>query len=348
MPPSICVDYLGLQLNSPIIVGACPLNLNPERVRELSIAGAGAVVLPSLFEEQVVHRRQEQGRMSTAQESKVESLRYEATEDQYNGGPDNYLDTIATLKRSTGLAVIASLNGATKGCWLSIAAEMEQAGADALEVFLENDCPDPALDANALEASLLECVTDVCDQVSIPVSVKLSPYHSNLANLGWRLAESGASGIVCFAHDPTWQIVKEEICATPNWEVNAPCAINPTIAGLVRLRSGGPQLSVAASGGVRSPEDVVRCIQAGADVAMITGEVYRAGVEAVAHVVEGLCSYLQRNDFESIQDLIAARPEPKLRGRGSFLRFLKFDREKISVHAAPPKVGDRWGHVDPN
>ncbi|MCA9130066.1 MAG: hypothetical protein KDB22_23425 [Planctomycetales bacterium] len=329
MPPSICTEYLGLQLTSPILVGACPLTVSPERVRELAIAGAGAIVLPSLFEEQVIHSRLAQGQPVSAEEEQIELKRYDCAEDEYNGGPGAYLDIIATLKRSTGLPIVASLYGSTGGPWLSIASQIQYAGADALEVFLENDMPDPAAEPNRIEDVLLEGVSDLCDQVSIPVAVKLSPYHSNLPNLGWRLAESGASGIVCFAHDPIWQVIKEELCSTPNWQVNAPCSVNPTVAGLVRMRGGGPALSLAASGGVRSPEDVVRCIQAGADVVMIASEIYRTGVESVAHMVEGLCSYLQRNQFASIQELVKARPTPLPRGSGSFLRFLKFANQTV-------------------
>lgn len=309
LPPS-CTQYLGLKLNSPVVIGACPLTLNPETVRQLAIAGAGAIVLPSLFEEQVVHKMLDEGSATTGEEKHVESVCYEAAEDEYNGGPDRYLHTISELKRAIGIPVFASLNGSTGGRWLSIASDMEQAGADGLEVTLEPTYLDPALSANEVEERFLATVNDVCDQISIPVAIKLTPFHTNLPNLAWRLMEAGAAGIVCFAQEPTWMIDLDRIETSMTWALSGANTINPTVAGLIRLH-GGPPISVAASGGISSVEDVIRAVVAGADVVMVTSELYRSGTDVISHLVEGLRSYLARNDFESFGALKKSRPHAK-------------------------------------
>ncbi len=346
MPPSTSAQYLGLQLSSPVVIGACPMTLNPEAVRALSIAGAGAIVLPSLFEEQVVHQVTESGELTSRRRSRAESVADGQVEDRFNGGPQGYVDSIVSLKRTTGLPVIASLNGCTSGHWLGIASALEQAGADALEVSLEADPPDPTIGADRVEELLLKSVAALCDLVSIPVSVKLSPFHTNLPNLAWNLSESGASGLVCFAHDPTWQVQKDRIEASLNWSLSQTRSVNETISGVIRVCCGGPPISIAACGGIRSSEDVVKTIIAGADVVMVTSEIYRVGPDAIAHLTEGLSSYLERHNFTSFADLLQARPIPSPYRRSAYLRSLSRSNHDVDPKPNPlPRSGDRWGHV---
>lgn len=346
MNTNTATEYLGLPLNSPIVIGACSLTRNPEHVRELSIAGAGAVVLPSLFEEQIVHQLLEDGRQIQEAESKVEARCYGRSEDGYNGGPEDYIETLSMLKGATGLPVIANLNGCTSGEWLSFSKEIEQAGADALELSLDCEIPDGALSADQVEQLMVDCVTEVCDLVDIPVSVKLTSFHTNLGHLAWRLTEAGAAGIVCFAHEPVWEVSTEQVRASMNWALTAASDINSTIAGLIRIRSHGPAISVAASGGISTPQDLLRTIIAGADVGMVTSEVYRSGPDAVAHLLEGLCSYLTRHGFISFADFLSSRPQPQgsLRGLalGSLTGSEQFVDPTPGIH---PKSGDRWGHL---
>jgi dihydroorotate dehydrogenase (fumarate) len=347
MPPDTVAHYLGMRLNSPIVVGSSPMTLNPETVRELSIAGAGAIVLPSLFEEQIVHRLIERGKNASAEEAFVESISYEQREDTYNGGPQSYLDSIVSLKATTGLPVIANLNGCTGGNWLNVAAEIEEAGADAIEVMLEPEVSDASTSADGIEQVLLDCVCTLCDQVSIPVAVKLSTFHTSLANLAWRLAEAGAAGLVCFSHDPMWEVHTERIEASLNWLLTPASNINPTIAGLVRARSGGPSISLAASGGICTPEDLVRVTIAGADVVMVTSEIYRSGPDVISHMLDGLCNYLTRHDLGSYEQLIRCRPLPKPFLRSAYLKSVTQSPPYAdpTPHRLPPHSGDRWGHL---
>ena len=338
--------YLGLHLNSPIVIGACSLTQRPEMVRELSIAGAGAVVLPSLFEEQIVHQMMDQGKEPSPSETRIEAACYAESEDSYNGGPNEYLSNIRQLKSVTAIPVIANLNGCTDGHWLDFSREIEQAGADALELSLDSEVADSACSADEVESRLLESVTDVCDMVNIPVSVKLTPFHTNLSNLSWRLLEAGASGVVCFAHEPAWHVATEQIAATLNWGLTPASNINSTIAGLVRVRANGPDFSVAASGGISVPQDLIKTIIAGADVSMVTSEVYRAGPDAVAHLLDGLSCYLQRHGFMSFQEFVASRPSSGHAIRRMQVSSLTRCQEFIDpTPGMQHQSGDRWGHM---
>lgn len=315
----IRTDYLGLNLNSPVIVGACPMTLKPEKVRQFALAGAGAIVLPTLFEEQVIHEYLERGTRVSPSEDHLESLCFDPQEDTYNGGLQEYLHTLHQLKQVTGVPLIASLNGFTPGVWLRVVSELESGGADAIEIMLEDPCLTVSKSADQLEQELVRNLEAICDLVAIPVSVKLSMFHTNLANLVWRLVEAGASGIVCFNHEPIWEVRIDRISTSLQWDLTPAGNINPTLAGLVRVRSSGANLSIAASGGISSTEDTIRALLAGADVVMLASELYRSGPDAIAHIVEGLNSYLNRNRFNSIAELLQARPAPKLH-RSTYLK----------------------------
>lgn len=345
MPLSTTAPYLGMQLSSPIVVGSCPMTLKPETVRELSLAGAGAIVLPSLFEEQVVHQQNLQGAQPSHEESLVEWMCYDEAENTYNGGLDSYLDTISSLKKTSGIPIIASLNGCTGGGWLNIGRDMQRAGADALEVMLEPDMADPSVSADRVEEKLFACVSALCDQVSIPVAVKISPFHTSLPNLVWRLAEAGASGLVCFAHEPLWDVHADRLETSRKWSLTHAGNINPTIAGLMRVRMAGPSISIAASGGISSPEDLCKILIAGADIGMVTSEVYRAGPDAIAHLLDGLCIFLERHHFCSFAEFSRARPAPDPRLRRSRIKSLtQQPTYPDPTPKLPDQSGDRWGH----
>ncbi|RMF45309.1 MAG: hypothetical protein D6753_00480, partial [Planctomycetota bacterium] len=209
---------MGLPLNSPIIIGACDLNRNPEQVRELALAGAGAVVLPSLFEESVVHAMRLRNEPTQSAEEYLDDVGYDDSNPAIMTDPTEYCDTVAQVKRVTGIPVIASLNGCTRGNWMKIAQDLEEAGADGLEVMLEAQWLDPAATADEVEQALLDEISDMCDQVSIPVAVKLLPYHTNMANFSWRAVEAGASAMIAFAAEPRWHMRFDHLHPTMTWE----------------------------------------------------------------------------------------------------------------------------------
>ena len=348
MQPEIKADYLGLHLSSPIVIGACALTRQPEYVRELAIAGAGAVVLPSLFQEQIVNRLLLSGGETGAREQQAEASGASNIQDAYNGGPDSYLRTIGELKHCVGIPIIASMDGFTEGKWLKFARELQDAGADAIELNFHNDCRNPGLSADETERKLISCVCQICDLVTIPVAVKLAPYFTSLANVAWRLVESGAVGVVIFAHEPVWETHLERLTATTNWALTPSGHVQPTIAGLIRVRAGGPDISVAASGGVSNPTDLIQVIIAGADVAMVTSEIYRRGPDVVAHMVDGIRAYLQRTGFDSFQAFTQARSmkADSLDQRLSLLHSLTHDGcYDDPTPTVADRASDRWGQI---
>lgn len=285
MHADVTASYMGLPLPSPLIVGACPMTLATDTVRELTIAGAGAVVLPS------------------PTQSACESITRSA---EARDGFDRYLGAIAALKRITGIPIIASISGCIDRGWLDLARQIEAHGADAIELSLQTDTSDRSLAAGAIESALIERVASLCQAASIPVSIKLMPFFTSLPNLAWRLAEAGAKGVAIFGREPVWQVVESQMTPSSHWSLSDSSQLQTTLSGLVRLRAGGLQISVAGSGGISTARDVFDVVIAGADVAMVTSEIYRTGPDAIAHLLEGIVSYLLRRHFDSFKSFVEA------------------------------------------
>ena len=312
MSRGLATKYCGLELRSPVVVGACPITLSSERVRQFTFSGAGAIVLPSLFEEQILNRMESCGLVPTSSEQKLDVTAPLEDENYYNRGVDEYLRTIARLKRQVGIPIFASLHGCTSGTWLTIGQEIQAAGADGIEANFDSPIACSHESADDAEQLLLEMVTELCDQVTIPVAVKISPFHSNISNLMWRLSESGAAGVVCFGFEPNWKVGSHGFGPTPHWNLNATGNLNQTIAGLARASVASCPLSMAASGGISTAEDAIKVLLAGADVTMITSEIYRSGTDAIAHIIEGLTQFLKRGHYEELNEFLLGRPKPNL------------------------------------
>ncbi|MGI9474569.1 MAG: dihydroorotate dehydrogenase [Rubripirellula sp.] len=349
MHTDVTTSYLGMRLRSPLIVGACPLTLRPENVREFTIAGAGAVVLPSLLEEQVVRQMLERGERPSPAEERIEASSLATTDNSYNGGIDTYLQTIALLKQHTGIPIIANLNGCTVGSWLEFARQVELHGADAIELSLHTDTTDPSLGADAVERRLLDAVEAVCDVVSIPVSVKLLLFFTSLPNLGWRVAEAGASGLVLFGREPIWDLRDGQMSPTSHWSLSDSPQLQTTISGLVRLHSGGPRISVAASGGITTSQSVLHSVIAGADVAMVTSELYRTGPDAIAHILEGISRHLLQEGFASFDEFARQSRQQRVASQSRPSQIEPMTRREHVYPDPRPEpaqqTGDRWGHT---
>ena len=351
MHTDVTTNYLGLHLRSPLVVGACPLTLNPETVRELTIAGAGAVVLPSLLQEQIVREMIAKGDQPTDSEQRVEEAGAAGREDSYNGGLDWYLNTIALLKHHTGVPIIASINGCTEGNWLKYAREIQERGADAIELSWQSDTSNASLGAAEVEATLVNAVETLSNAVSIPINVKLLPFFTSLPNLASGLAQAGASGVTLFGREPIWEIRSGAMTATSHWSLSDSDQMQTTLSGLIRLRTGGPAISVAASGGITTAKDVVHAVIAGASVAMVTSEVYRTGPDAIAHILEGIVQYLQREGIDSFDAFVASKNQnrPATQTRQSQVGPMIHTDDYRDPHPEPARQsGDRWGHSLPS
>ncbi|QDT02105.1 Dihydroorotate dehydrogenase B (NAD(+)), catalytic subunit [Rubripirellula lacrimiformis] len=345
MSGELAVDYLGLELASPIVVGACPLTKEPETVRQLVGAGAGAIVLPSMLQEQIVHHQMKQDDPLGA----IANSGYQPQQDRYNGGVEAYLQTIQLLKDTAGVPIIASMNGSSPGDWLSYAGDLQSAGADALEFNLQAGVPQGREPAGAIEARLADMIRDVCERVSIPVAVKISQRYTNLASMTGQLTQAGAKGIVLFTHLPQWDVCTDRQHWTIRWELSPADSMGGILEGIVRVRAGDENVSIAASGGVATSEDAIKAMIAGANVAMVTSAVYREGPDVVRNMVDGIARHIQISPHTTLREFQAAMPRADVGSERTMrLEYVdpltRGDSYFDPTPAVPQQTGDSYGH----
>jgi dihydroorotate dehydrogenase (fumarate) len=216
------------------------------------------------------------------------------------------------LKRREPVPIIASINGGSDGQWLDYVKRIEKSGADALELNWQPIITDPNESAAEIEKRLCDTVRTICAMVTIPVAVKLNQRFTNLASISHQLKDAGAKGLILFTHVPHWDICIDRMHWTIRWELSPIDSLGGTLEGIIHARTNGLGLSIAASGGVRTAEDAIKSMIAGADVVMLTSEVYREGPAAIRKVVEGIYRYLRTSSHHSLQSFQQARPEVKL------------------------------------
>lgn len=341
-------EYLKLSLRSSVVVGACPLTLEPEKLRQMIDAGAGAVVLPSLFQEQLSAVGQLPIDPIAASDLAAQDFRHQL----YNGGPDQYLTSLQEIRRVSTVPVIASLSGYSAGPWLDFARRIAASGADALELNLQPVIVDPQQSAEEIESEMAKVIQQVCQTVSIPVAVKTNRHFTNIAQVVQRIHAAGAAGVVLFAHESHWDVALDRLQWTARWELTPVDSAGATIAGIVQARMGNAAVSIAASGGIRSSEDALKALIAGADVVMITSEIYRAGPAAIGRMVEGIERYLEAHGFGSLHEVRQARPAPQPRTQRLQRQANYLDPLTVSKNYQDPspvtdsQTGDRYGHRD--
>jgi dihydroorotate dehydrogenase (fumarate) len=349
MEPELSTTYLGLQLKSPVIVGSCPLTIEPEAVRQMVECGVGAIVLPSILQEQI--ERIELAK--TEPLSAMDQTGYQPQHDKYNGGPENYLHRVHELTSQTKVPIIANMNGATNGDWLDFAKRIEASGADAIELNVPPVVDDPSRSSEQIESELCGIVQRVCDSVSIPVAVKLTQRFTNLSRITHDLHSAGAAGVVLFAHQPRWDVCLDRLHWTIRWALTSIDSVAATLEGIVRARAGDLNLSIAASGGIRNSEDAMKAMIAGADAVMVTSEIYREGPDVIRTIVDGMSRYIELSAYDSIENLRRSRPPADLGSdRLKRLEYLDpltrsetyADPTPVSAPVSGPVSGDRFGH----
>lgn len=328
----LSTQYLGLKLKNPLVASASPLSKKVDTVKKLEDAGIGAVVMYSLFEEQIIHESHALDYfLSHGTESFSEALTYFPDMEHYNVGPDGYLDMIRKLKESVQVPVIASLNGISTGGWVDYAGKMEQAGADALELNIYFLPTDLELEGIALEDAYVELVSCVRAQVKIPLAVKLSPYFTALPNFARKLVGAGANGLVLFNrfYQPdldieTLEVVPDLVLSTSD-ELRLPLRWTAILYG--RL-----QADLALTTGVHSVEDVVKATMAGARVSMMASELLSRGIGRVSEILADLEKWLETYEYHSIQQMLGsmsqqAVADPAAFERANYMKVLQsFDR----------------------
>ncbi len=281
--PDLTTEYLGLTLRNPIVSSASTVNANVDHLLALETAGIGAVVLPSLFEEQI--------RPKLPQPNL----------DGYNTGPSDYLELIRSAVAELNVPVIASLNGVSLSGWTSYASIIEDAGADAIELNIYLIAADPEVSSQAIEGRYLRLVEEVRAAVDIPIAVKLGPYFTSPANMGRQLVEAGADGLVLFNRFHQPEVDLETLTVTSDLTLSTKAEMQLVLRWMALLR-GRIDASLAATSGVRQADDVVKLILVGADVVMLTSALLRHGADYTATVLDGVRRWFAVNGYSSLAE----------------------------------------------
>ena len=332
----LSTTYLGLKLRSPLVVSASPLSRDLDGIRRLEEAGASAVVLYSLFEEQM---RQEEVdlnyHLTAGTESFAESLTYFPQASEFHTGPEGYLKHIRKAKAAVKIPVIASLNGSTLGGWTKFAAEIERAGADAIECNVYYIPTDPTVSAAHIEQTYLDILQAVKAIVTIPVAIKLSPFFSNLSNMAHRLDEAGADALVLFNRFYQPDIDLEELEIRPNVLLSTPQALRLPLTWIGILH-GRVKASLAATGGVHAAEDAVKLLMVGANVTMMCSSLIRHGIDHLRHVERELRDWMEAHEYESVAQMQGSMSQIKCSDPGAFERaqYMRAVKGMQHIHMA--------------
>src|SRR5579871_6086847 len=326
--PDLTTKYLGLKLRSPLVPSASPLSQEISSIRRLEDAGAAAIVLYSLFEEQLrLETLELDHHLSAGTESFAESLTYFPEPSEFRLGPEGYLEHIRKAKEAVGIPVIASLNGATVGGWTKFAQQIEQAGADALECNIYYIPSDPEIKAADIEQTYVDIVWAVKSAISIPVAVKLSPFFTNFAHVAKRLDDAGADGLVLFNRFYQPDIDLEELEIRPNVLLSTPQALRLPLTW-IGILYGRVKVGLAATGGVHGAEDVIKLLMVGANVTMMCSALMRHGVNHLRHVERELRDWMESHEYESVAQMQGSMsqlrcPDPGAFERAQYMRAVK-------------------------
>ena len=324
----LSTNYLGLQLHTPLVPSASPLSQELDGIRHLEDAGASAIVLYSLFEEQLRQESFElEHHLSAATDSFAEAASFFPQPNEFRLGPEGYLNHIRRAKDAVSVPIIASLNGSTVGGWTQYARQIEQAGADALECNIYSIPTDADLTSSAVEQQYLDIIKAVKSTVTIPVAVKLSPFFSNMANMAKRLDEAGADGLVLFNRFYQPDINLDELEIQPNVLLSTPQALRLPLTW-IGILYGRIRTSLAATSGVHGPEDVIKLLMVGADVTMLCSTLLRNGISHLRYIEAGLREWMAKHEYESVQQMKGSMsqircPNPSAFERAQYMKAVK-------------------------
>jgi dihydroorotate dehydrogenase (fumarate) len=324
----LTTKYLGLDLRSPIVVSACPLSENVDNIEQMEAMGVGAVVLFSLFEEQIRKETQYyESILQATSNSFPEATDYFPGLNDYRVGTDRYLELIREAKERVDIPIIASLNGISDTGWIEYAQLMEDAGADALEINVFLIPADISLDGVLIEKKYLDIVSRVKSNVSIPVAIKLNPYFSSMGHMARQLVAAGADGLVLFNrfYQPDFNIY--DLKVEPSLEFSSASEIRLPLLWLSVLY-GKLNLSLAATTGVQSASEVVKYLLAGADVTMTASALYRYGIGYLETMHDDLRTWMKRMGFTSVsafKGLMSQKniSDPTAFERANYIRILE-------------------------
>ena len=316
----LTTTYMGLALKNPIVPAASPLSQRLDNIRRMEDTGASAVVMYSLFEEQItLESHQLDHYLSYGAEGFAEALSYFPEMETFRVGPDEYLDRISRAKEAVDIPVIGSLNGVSTGGWIDYARRIEEAGADALELNIYFIPTDLNMTGVEVEGMYLDVVRDVKKVVSIPVAVKLSPYFSATGNMARRLAEVGANALVLFNrfYQPDFDLENLEVVPhlvlSSSYEMRLPLR-------WVAILYGQVPVDFAITSGVHNVEDVLKGLMAGAKVAMMASELLQSGMGRISQIIEGMVQWLEEYEYESVSQMQGSMSQQSVAEPAAFER----------------------------
>lgn len=299
----LSTSYLGLRLSNPIVPSASPLSQTLDGIRRLEDAGAGAVVMYSLFEEQIEYESHHLDHyLNYGAESYSESLSYFPDLGHYNIGPDDYLNLIAAAKRAVDIPIIGSLNGVSTGGWIDYATKIQEAGADALELNMYYVATDPDVTGAQVNEMYLEVLREVRRHITIPLAVKIGPYFASIANMSKRFAEEGANGLVFFNrfYQPDFDLERLEV--VPHLVLSTQFAMRLPMRWVAILYGRVP-VDFAITSGVHTYEDVLKGMMAGAKVTMLAAELLRNGVGRIGEIKAEMSRWMEEREYVSVEQM---------------------------------------------
>lgn len=312
--------YLGLELKNPVVASASPLTQELGNVRRLEDAGAAAIVMHSLFEEQINLESNSLDRyLSLGSDVSPEAMQMFPDMTNYNIGPDAYLEHLRKAKAAVGIPVIGSLNGVSKGGWTRYAKLMEEAGADAIELNIYYLPTDPNFSGAAVEDMYFDLVTAVKQTVRVPVAVKIGPFFSSLPNIGLRLDRAGADALVMFNrfYQPDFDL--ENLDVVPSLQLSRSNELRLRLHWAAIL-FGKIKADIAITGGVHTPYDVIKAMMAGARVAMTTSALLEHGIDYLRFLVGDVREWLEKHEYESIRQMQGSMSQKSVAQPAAFER----------------------------
>lgn len=317
---NLTTNYMGLKLKNPLVPSASPLTWNLDNVKALEDAGAAAIICHSLFEEQITHESGELDHyLSHGTDSYAEAVSYFPEAKEYRLGPVEYLDLIADIKKTVSVPVIGSLNGVSTGGWVKYARNIQEAGADALELNIYYIPTDIDMPGSEIENMYVETLKAVKANVTIPVAVKLSPFFTSMANMAKRLDEAGADALVMFNrfYQPDFDLdnleVVPNLMLSTNWEMRLPLRWIAILYGKIKA-------SMALTSGVHSATDIIKVMMAGGDVAMTCSELLMHGTKRVKEMLDGVRIWMEENEYESIEMMKGSMSQKSVASPAAFER----------------------------
>lgn len=316
----LSTTYLGLKLKNPLVASASPLSKNIEKARKLEEAGISAIVMYSLFEEQIIHESLELDHyLSRGTDSFAEALSYLPDGGMYGVNPEKYLNHLAGLKKILKIPVIGSLNGVSKGGWTSYARRIEEAGADALELNLYYLSTDPNLTSAELEDAQAELVAQVRSTIRIPLAVKLSPFVTSLPNFAKRIVEAGANGLVLFNrfYQPDFDL--DELDIVHNLDLSTSADLRLPLRW-ISILYGKVGADFALTSGVHTHTDVIKAMMAGAKAAMMASNLLHNGEGVVPGMLKELAGWLDSHEYDSIEQMQGSMSQKNVKEPAAFER----------------------------